>query len=57
MWYARVVAVPGWDAAFLAATHCGGDACKAAFEASIETLADAWKDPQQPVESVVETPE
>ncbi len=51
MWYARVVAVPGWDAAFLAATNCGGDACKAAVKASIETLADAWKDQLVPPES------
>jgi D-alanyl-D-alanine carboxypeptidase len=44
MWYARVVAVPGWDAAFLVATNCGADPCKAAARETISTLAEAWRD-------------
>ena len=48
MWYARVVAVPGWDAAFLVATNCGGDDCKAAVKETIRALAEAWEDQLQP---------
>jgi D-alanyl-D-alanine carboxypeptidase len=48
MWYARVVAVPSWDAAFLVATNCGGDACKAAVKETIRTLADEWRPRLQP---------
>ncbi len=44
MWYARVVAVPGWNAAFLVATNCGGDACKAAVKETVRTLAETWQE-------------
>jgi hypothetical protein len=43
-----VVAVPSWDAAFLVATNCGGDACKAAVKETIRTLADEWRPRLQP---------
>jgi D-alanyl-D-alanine carboxypeptidase len=48
MWYARVVAVPSWDAAFLVTTNCSGDACKSAVKETIQVLADTWRDQLQP---------
>ncbi len=43
MWYARVVAVPGRDLAYLVAANCGGDPCKAAVKETIRALAEEWK--------------
>ncbi len=42
MWYARVVAVPGRDLAYMAATNCGAEACKAAVKETIRALAEGW---------------
>jgi len=57
MWYARVVAVPGWDAALLAATNCGADACKEAIREAIRELAREWQGRLQPTTTVPEEEE
>ncbi len=55
MWYARVVAVPGRDLAYLAATNCAADACKAAIKETILSLAEQWTgEPEPAVEPAAE---
>lgn len=58
MWYARVVAVPGWDAALLAVTNCGGEVCKEAIRETMRELVDEWRAELEPEEreSVEEEP-